>query len=206
MYASPPRRPAPWDDRGLSIGAVVLGLSGMVWLLGYGMSVAPAGSRLTTVCALALVAMSAAASAAVLGFLFGVPRTRASATPANGSRFDENTNLEQISDWLTKILVGVGLTQLEKIPGAFSAAAAAVAGGLPGVAVHPSVVGAVLLYFAMWGFLTSYIVTRIYMIALLEARRSEGEEDPTPTPVDAPEGAVAPAAAPAALATGTAPA
>lgn len=29
---------------------------------------------------------------------------------------DVNTNLEQISDWLTKIIVGVGLTQLNSIP------------------------------------------------------------------------------------------
>jgi len=53
----------------------------------------------------------------LIGFLFGVPRTvESSDTALNKSstptRIQANTNLEQISDWLTKILVGVGLTQI----------------------------------------------------------------------------------------------
>jgi hypothetical protein len=49
----------------------------------------------------------------LLGFIFGVPKTLAVGSrtagggPANTSR--TNTNLEQISDWLTQILVGAGL-------------------------------------------------------------------------------------------------
>ena len=72
---------------------------------------------------------------ALLGFLFGVPR---SAPPSEGktakskdrtedrtepagdapdpNRYRPNTNLEEVSDWLTKILVGVGLTQLGTAP------------------------------------------------------------------------------------------
>jgi hypothetical protein len=44
--------------------------------------------------------------------------------PGAGSEpvaFRGNTNLEQISDWLTKILVGVGLTQLGRVGGALDA-------------------------------------------------------------------------------------
>src|SRR6266498_647278 len=47
-----------------------------------------------------------------LGFLFGIPRTGT----VIESDVHGNTNLEQISDWLTKILVGVGLTQISEIP------------------------------------------------------------------------------------------
>jgi hypothetical protein len=51
-----------------------------------------------------------------LGFLFGVPRVRAaqSAGDPNASQTSivPNTNLEQISDWLTKIIVGATLVQL----------------------------------------------------------------------------------------------
>jgi hypothetical protein len=65
----------------------------------------------------------------LLGLLFGVPRTlarpggnpplQAGAAPgaadaAAASRV--NTNLEDISDWLTKTIVGVGLTQLLSAP------------------------------------------------------------------------------------------
>jgi hypothetical protein len=66
---------------------------------------------------------------ALLGFLFGVPRTLQGERPPDvleepgeGGRPAEyrvNTNLEQISDWLTKILVGVGLVQLGSIIDAF---------------------------------------------------------------------------------------
>jgi len=57
----------------------------------------------------------------LLGFIFGVPKTLAASrqtaggAPANASQ--TNTNLEQISDWLTQILVGAGLTSLTSLPG-----------------------------------------------------------------------------------------
>ena len=55
----------------------------------------------------------------VIGFLFGVPRTIESNNSVSSvnsqTRVQANTNLEQISDWLTKILVGVGLTQITPI-------------------------------------------------------------------------------------------
>ncbi len=55
----------------------------------------------------------------LIGFLFGVPRTVESNDPTlsknSQTRVQANTNLEQISDWLTKILVGVGLTQITPI-------------------------------------------------------------------------------------------
>ena len=45
----------------------------------------------------------------VLGFLFGIPRTsEAAATRGVELQHLPNTNLEQISDWLTKVLIGVG--------------------------------------------------------------------------------------------------
>jgi hypothetical protein len=65
----------------------------------------------------------------VLGFIFGIPRSLSSTSAAiaqnviaGGSPQSSalnvlpNTNLEQLSDWLTKILVGVGLTQITQLP------------------------------------------------------------------------------------------
>lgn len=71
----------------------------------------------------------------LLGFLFGVPRAahlpeRTSAKPeesktastettsadAGRNEYRPNTNLEEVSDWLPKILGGVGLTQLINAP------------------------------------------------------------------------------------------
>jgi hypothetical protein len=47
-----------------------------------------------------------------LGFIFGIP----SILQDPEARFKYNDNLVQVSDWLTKIIVGVGLTQLYQIP------------------------------------------------------------------------------------------
>lgn len=78
-------------------------------------------SRSSTMFAVALGAWMVGAA---LGFLFGVPRYKSASAvgPASGSSpvqdvvaFTPNTNLEQISDWLTKIIVGATLVQLGTI-------------------------------------------------------------------------------------------
>jgi tetratricopeptide (TPR) repeat protein len=78
-----------------------------------------ANSFFKAVSALGLMGAVAGASFVLgfsVGFLFGVPRTvELNDSDSNKNlqtRIQANTNLEQISDWLTKILVGVGLTQI----------------------------------------------------------------------------------------------
>ena len=70
--------------------------------------------------------VSGAVIGGLLGFLFGVPKL-GGAAPADGADtaaangaasrgfFKGNTNLEEISDWLTKIIVGVGLVEAKDI-------------------------------------------------------------------------------------------
>jgi len=106
----------------------------------------------------------------ILGFLFGIPRTlQHEGAPADSSSgetsvdYRMNTNLEQISDWLTKMLVGVGLTQLTSIHTNLQKITVYVAAGLGG---HPgsSVLAlAVILYFTVVGFLIGYLWTRLYL-------------------------------------------
>jgi hypothetical protein len=47
----------------------------------------------------------------------GAESSLSAAAPSSvqSALYRPNTNLEQISDWLTKILVGVGLTQLAQV-------------------------------------------------------------------------------------------
>src|SRR5688500_2738159 len=57
----------------------------------------------------------------LIGFLFGIPKLlqNTALVPEEVSKktvIVHNDNLVQISDWLTKIIVGVGLTQLTNIP------------------------------------------------------------------------------------------
>jgi len=78
--------------------------------------------------------------------------------------YQANTNLEEISDWLTKILVGVGLIQIARLGKSFAHALAPSFGG----AADSGAVGlAVVIYFAVAGFLLGYIWTRLRLTSLL---------------------------------------
>ena len=124
-----------------------------------------------------LVAAASTLVGCLLGFLFGIPRTLQSSAdqsapdPASrsqgGVRYQANTNLEQISDWLTKILVGVGLTQLTSLDERLAALAAFIAPAL-GSAPSPEVLSiSIVTYFSVSGFLFGYLWTRLYLAQAL---------------------------------------
>jgi hypothetical protein len=112
-----------------------------------------------------LAAGAASATGALLGFLFGIPRARQveDAGDASRSTYGPNTNLEQISDWLTKILVGVGLVQINQLGDAVNTLADGLENGLNlGDAKYGHAVAVMLLVsFAIAGFMTSYLFTRL---------------------------------------------
>ena len=111
-----------------------------------------------------------------LGFLFGIPRTlqqENDSTPAQTGlpaqtqshpvSYRANTNLEQISDWLTKILVGVGLTQIDAIRQGFYELTLKIANGL-GHAAHGQVfAGSLISFTVVLGFLFGYLWTRLHL-------------------------------------------
>jgi hypothetical protein len=128
----------------------------------------------------------------LLGFLFGVPRSarvaeRPPAKPEDSntaatetapadqgwSAYRPNTNLEEVSDWLTKILVGVGLTQLIKAPAKAVAFGAYFGPALGGGAVGERFAICVLLYFSVSGFLIAYLWTRLYLGGALAGADAE---------------------------------
>lgn len=118
----------------------------------------------------------------LMGFLFGIPKVfqgqgeAGSAEAANGNRPPEergtgyrmqvNTNLEQISDWLTKIIVGVGLVELRQIPDSLLRLAAFIQPGL-GAGEEARVMAlAIILYASLVGFFLGYLVTRTYIAGI----------------------------------------
>jgi len=129
-----------------------------------------------------LTAASAFAVGALLGFLFGIPRSiaaPASTTSKDGTEnkdgaeepeavqhFAANTNLEQISDWLTKILVGVGLVQIHEVGGAIEDLADGLAPGLGPQGF--SVAVALLVAFSITGFVSAYLFTRLRLQGAFE--------------------------------------
>ena len=104
-----------------------------------------------------------------LGFLFGIPRTLqpdepgAEDTETGTVNYRANTNLEQISDWLTKMLVGVGLTQLPAIPEQLRSVGKSIAPALGDTPSAPVMAVSILIFFAASGFLFGFLWTRLYL-------------------------------------------
>lgn len=96
------------------------------------------------------------------GFVFSLSRTVQSEARNQSYAQLVNTNLEQISDWLTKILVGLGLTQLNEIPKTLQSAASQVAEAIGGPQQKAFALG-LIIYFSVVGFLASYLMTRLYI-------------------------------------------
>src|SRR6266536_4604338 len=115
------------------------------------------------------VAMAAMVSGGLVGFLFGIPRSlqvdRDGAGP-NSEPVRPNTNLEQISDWLTKILVGVGLVQLGTIGSAAGRLIANVSTAFEPAAGAKVIAGSLLVLPSVAGFMIGYIGTRTWLFQL----------------------------------------
>ena len=134
-----------------------------------------------------LWALAAAAAGFIVGFIFGFPRaivqplmpgphpTNSGGSAPNApigqqqiarsARLSVNTNLEQVSDWITKTIVAIGLVQLRELPSRFARIAdyAGRATGKPYTgASAQETAGALLVYFVVLGFLAGYLLTRMF--------------------------------------------
>lgn len=149
-------RPRDWRACGLWI-VVLAVIATLVAAARYGASpwLAATGAGL-------LSAGAPFAVGSLLGFLFGMPRTLTAAeSAASGRRLRVNTNIEEISDWLTKILVGLGLTELRQAPGALARMGATVAPVFGGDGRGEAIAQSVLVFFLVAGFLVAYLAMRL---------------------------------------------
>ncbi len=136
---------------------------------------------------LLVLSLAALLGGAVLGFLFGIPRLNRNYNPRDEddriTKYTPNTNLEDVSDWLTKIIIGVTLTQVAKIPGYFQDMADYIltettCAGMNCAFARPSLIS-LLIYFLIAGFLTGYVYTRLYLpnlFAIMEENRIKEAE------------------------------
>lgn len=144
-----------------------------------------------------LWASALAAAGMAIGFLFGIPKvlqegaSTVEPAPAPGdepssergvllktSRYRQkvNTNLEEISDWLTKIIVGFGLIQLKELPAQLDRLAERISLSFEGTDDYEAVGLAMILFFVVSGFLYGYLMTRLYLQgALARAENDLGE-------------------------------
>lgn len=137
-------------------------------------------SALSVFSTASMFALSSMLAGGLFGFLFGIPRTLqqqrdgvetsgGKQTEGKASAYAPNTNLEQISDWLTKILVGAGLIQVTKLPRWLSNIANSLAPGFGGGDVGGVFALATILSYVLLGFLIGYLWTRLYFAGALIA-------------------------------------
>ncbi len=128
-----------------------------------------------------------------IGFLFGIPKilqtnTAGTATTDGGDKGGNysqqvNTNLTEISDWLTKIIVGLGLVNLTKIPPYLYGTASNLASGIaltPKSGINPALAFAygLIVCFFITGFLFGYLSTRLYLaVVFSKVDRGVNQED-----------------------------
>jgi hypothetical protein len=130
-----------------------------------------------------LWALACLLSGAFVGFLFGIPKILQTDArpPLNASvnnlgtqsvsqnstyRQQVNTNLTEISDWLTKIIVGLGLINLKEIPHLVKKAAVLLAASMHEGGPdqdHLAYAVAIIVSFSILGFLFGYLTTRLYL-------------------------------------------
>ncbi len=160
----------------LALGMLV---GGTVWIFIYAFNTP--GSHWSYVAVGMLTALAAVLVGFFAGFLIGVPRIVSSGQVrlATG-RFSPSTNLAEISDWLTKLLLGAGLVSLSRLGGPIGRLIDNVAGGLHGVTVNPAIIqaakvtaGAIMIAFAVLGLLVGYIVTSTWYERRLEKTLSQ---------------------------------
>ena len=108
----------------------------------------------------------------LVGFLFAIPKVLQTDSKPGDSGYDQrvNTNLEQISDWLTKIIVGLGLVELRAVPDKLQNAAKWMAQSLATPGTQPSdalisFAGAFIIFFSVLGFFAGYLATRLFLSA-----------------------------------------
>jgi hypothetical protein len=139
-----------------------------------------------------MISLAAGCAGSTIGFIFGVPRKLQDmgTHPEPGRpRYLDNTNFEQVSDWLTKIIVGVSLVQIGKLPSALGQLGHALAPLLGWFAPndrHTPVAGesaiggigvAMCLTAALAAFFLGYIWTRVTFTRLLAQYSADDNEE-----------------------------
>jgi uncharacterized membrane protein len=138
-----------------------------------------------------LWAMACIAVGAFIGFLFGVPRVNPDSKV--NSYLLPNKNIEMVSDWLTKIIVGIGLVHLKDIGQFLEAMSARLGGAFTsdssslGVAFYKPFALGLIVYFFFVGLIQGYLLTRMFLFWLfsLEVQSAKAMDAPS-TAVPAP--------------------
>jgi hypothetical protein len=131
----------------------------------------------------------------LIGFIFGVPTiinnrlpdtsqnnvVQAVLKPADARKLVEaNTNLTQVSDWLTKVIIGAGLVELRELPGFISTISAQIATGMANedLAYAKVFAGGIVIAFSVYGFIFGYLIMRIVLTEVFVSHPDTNENPP----------------------------
>lgn len=119
-----------------------------------------------------MIAASAVVTGGVIGFIFALPRSVTVVIPPSrpgdveqvtGITVHPNTNLEEVSDWVAKIIVGLTLTQLGKVPRAASGLFDRLGRSLGGSPQDAIFIGSLIVFCSIVGFLMGWLSTRMFI-------------------------------------------
>jgi hypothetical protein len=118
----------------------------------------------------------------LVGFMFGVPQYRrpnsASPQPSQPLTTSPNTNLEQISDWLTKIIVGIGLTQLPAIGKFFDNLGQQWGSAFGAMPVGKIIAICITVHYLIMGFFQGFLLSSLWLPGAFErAQRITNRDD-----------------------------
>ena len=169
-------RHARWWGRLFHIGnwlaLLALGIPtfGSLWIVIY--AFATQGSHWSYLGVGMSTALAAFLSGCLLGFLFGIPRVVSSGQlrhDKGSEAYSPSSNLAEVSDWLTKLLLGAGLVQLTRLGAPISHLIDNVAAGLTssnaisGPSSAAKVMAAGILFgYVVIGLLDAYVVTTVW--------------------------------------------
>jgi hypothetical protein len=146
--------------------AISTPLSGVAGILLYAFSTS--GDHLVYLGTALLTSLTAFVVGCLAGFLFGIPRAVSSGQlrqQKQASAYAPSSNLAEVSDWLTKLLLGAGLVQLTHLGRPVGNLIDTVARGLHGTHSSGSatvMAAAILFGYTAIGLLDSYVVTTMW--------------------------------------------
>jgi len=132
-------------------------ITGFAGITGYTLNLSSGGWKILFL--FILLASASYISGFFLGFLFGIPKRNND----KESAYNLSTNLVDISDWLTKIIIGLGLIEIKRIPGHLESI---------GVYIQTSVNGenslkifsiCSIVYFSVFGLYYGYNYMRLFL-------------------------------------------
>jgi uncharacterized integral membrane protein len=139
----------------------------------------------------AVIILAIAISGFLMGFIFGIPRSvrfrfdktkdKFANTDSNENILADNTNLEEISDWITKIIIGLTLIEGRKIINMIENGAESIAKSYPKCGIIACDINlfvfsyCLILFFGGYGFFGGYFWARTLFGTILIQSRKEQE-------------------------------